>query len=62
MLGEVPVGQLLYRGAGIADGGYAFELTLPPRIGATLSAAQIMYYALERYRVGRDLGQMVDVA
>jgi len=62
MLGEVPVGQLLHRGAGIADGGYAFELTLPPRIGATLSAAQIMYYALERYRAGRDLGQMVEVA
>ena len=62
MLGEVSVGQLLYRGAGVADGGYAFELDLPPRVGATLSAAQVMYYALERYRAARELGEVVEVA
>ena len=61
MLGEVPVGHLVYRGA-IADGGYAFELELPPRLGATLSAAQVMYYALERYRAARQVGEMVEVA
>ena len=59
MLGEVSVGQLLCRGA---KDGYAFELVLPPRLGATLSAAQVMYYALERYRAARELGEMVEVA
>ena len=62
MLGEVSVGQMLYRSAGVADGGYAFELNLPPRIGATLSAAQVMYYALERYRAARDIGEIVEVS
>jgi hypothetical protein len=59
VLGDVSVGQLFYRGA---DDGYAFELDLPPRIGATLSAAQVMYYALERYRASREVGEMIEVA
>ena len=62
MLGEVPVGQLMYRGTGAAGSGYAFELNLPPRIGAPLSAAQVMYYALERYRAARAVGEMIEVA
>ena len=62
MLGEIPVGRLLYRGTGVADGAYAFELLLPPRIGAPLSAAQITYYALERYRASRERGEAMEVA
>jgi hypothetical protein len=62
MLGEIPVGQLMYRGAGVADGAYSFELLLPPRIGAPLSAAQVMYYALERCRASRELGEPMEVA
>ena len=59
VLGEVPVGQLFYRGT---DDGYAFELDLPPRIGATLSAAQVMYYALERSGVARSVSGPVEAA
>jgi hypothetical protein len=62
-IGEIPVGRLLYHhGVGHGDGAYAFELLLPPRIGAPLSAAQVMYRALERYRAVRDAGEVVDVA
>ncbi len=57
-LGDVPVGRLLVRHAGgatndasYASGAHAFELFLPPRVGATLSAAQVVYYALERRRL-----------
>ena len=62
-LGDVPVGRLLYRPAqdGI-DGAYAFELMLPPRTGAPLSAAQVMYYALERHQAVRDAATIGDVA
>jgi hypothetical protein len=62
MLGEISIGRLLYRGTGAADGAYAFELLLPPRIGAPLSAAQVMYYALERHRAAREVGGMIEVA
>lgn len=48
MLGDVPVGELLHHGSAMEDGTYAFELLLPPRIGAPLSAAQVMHNALER--------------
>jgi hypothetical protein len=62
-LGEVAVGRLWYRhGRTPYDGAYAFELALPPRIGATLSAAQVMYYALERDRAARDARTVPDVA
>ena len=37
MLGDVSVGQRFYEGS---DDGYAFELDLPPRIAATLSAGR----------------------
>jgi hypothetical protein len=57
-LGDVPVGRLLVRGAdggtslgSYASGAHAFELFLPPRLGATLSAAQVVYYALDRRRL-----------
>lgn len=57
-LGDVPIGRLLVRDAGggtshasDASGAHAFELFLPPRLGATLSAAQVVYYALERRRL-----------
>ena len=59
LVGEVSVGQLFYRGIG---DGYAFELDLPPRLGATLSAAQVMYYALERSGVARSVGGPVEAA
>jgi hypothetical protein len=59
MLGDVPVGQLYYGGI---DDGYAFELDLPPRIGATLSAAQVMYYALERFRAAREVAGPIEAA
>jgi hypothetical protein len=59
MAGDVSVGQLFYRGA---DDGFAFELALPPRIGATLSAAQVMYYALERSGATRAVGGPIEAA
>jgi hypothetical protein len=62
MLGEVPIGRLLYRGTAVTDGAYAFELVLPPRTGAPLSAAQVMYYALERYRAARAVREMAETA
>lgn len=62
-LGDVSIGRLLYRPArGGLDGAYAFELLLPPRIGAPLSAAQVMYYALERHQAVRDATTIGDVA
>src|SRR5262245_38713172 len=62
MVGDVPIGRLLHRGTGFTDGNCAFELLLPPRIGAPLSAAQVMYYALERYRASRERGEAIEVA
>ena len=49
-LGDVSVGRLFPHG-GDLDGGdeYAFELLLPPRVGASVSVAQIMYLALVHY-------------
>jgi hypothetical protein len=54
-LGDVSVGRLFPQ-AGDSDGGgeYAFELLLPPRVGTSISAAQVMYLALMRHGV---LGQ-----
>jgi hypothetical protein len=52
-LGEIPVGRLLtadYDGGPGSAGGSAFELILPPRLGSTLSAAQVAYHALDRRR------------
>ena len=49
-LGDVSVGRLLPHGDDSDAGGeYAFELLLPPRVGASISAAQIMYLALMRH-------------
>jgi len=51
-LGDIPVGRLLTRDLdGGAAAAHGFELFLPPRVGATLSAAQVVYYALERNRM-----------
>jgi hypothetical protein len=61
MLGDVPVGELFYHGSAAAEGAYAFELILPPRIGAPLSAAQVMYNALERNRAAHEIRE-VEVA
>jgi hypothetical protein len=49
-LGDVSVGRLFPHG-GDSGGGqeYAFELLLPPRVGASVSAAQVMYLALTRH-------------
>jgi hypothetical protein len=59
MVGEVSVGRLF---SGGIDDGYAFELDLPPRLGATLSAAQVMYYALERSGATRPVGGPIEAA
>lgn len=54
-LGDVPVGRLLHHDAEAGGrGSYAFELLLPPRVGAPISAAQVMYHALERHRAVRE--------
>ena len=54
-LGDVSVGRLLAHG-GDPEGGenYAFELLLPPRVGESISAAQIMYLALKRHGQFRE--------
>jgi hypothetical protein len=54
-LGNVSVGRLLPH-SGDVNGGdeYAFELLLPPRVGASVSAAQIMYLALIRHGLIRE--------
>ena len=55
ILGDVPVGRLWHHGdATDGRGDYAFELRLPPRVVASISAAQVMYHALERHRAVRD--------
>lgn len=54
-LGGVPIGRLLpHDNEARASGGYDFELLLPPRMGASISAAQVMYHALERHRAVRE--------
>ena len=54
-LGDVPVGRLLpHRGDSDDGGDYAFELLLAPRVGASVSAAQIMYLALARHGLLQD--------
>jgi len=40
---------------GVTDGLFGFELWLPPRIGAALSAAQVVHYALARHRQLRGM-------
>jgi hypothetical protein len=56
-VGGVAIGRLLsgpeHRLAN--NGSYAFELNLPPRIGAALSAAQVIDQALIRHREVREL-------
>ena len=51
-LGEVAIGRLLSepRSAQGTDPRHGFELTLPPRIGAALTAAQIVDGVLRRHR------------
>ena len=63
-LGEIPVGRVLASVQndefdGVDVGSYSFELVLPPRLGSTLSAAQVAYNALERHRALRALEQAV---
>ena len=48
-LGDVSIGRLFRQGDDSEGSGeYAFELLLPPRVGASISAAQVMYLALMR--------------
>jgi hypothetical protein len=56
-LGGVAIGRLVSGSEDrIATGGsHGFELTLPPRIGAALSAAQVIDQALGRHRQLRGL-------
>jgi hypothetical protein len=56
-VGGIAIGRLL---SGLEDriatgGSHGFELTLPPRIGAALSAAQVIDQALTRHRKLREL-------
>lgn len=56
-LGGVAIGRLV---SGSDDhiapsGSHGFELTLPPRVGAALSAAQVIDQALTRHRQLREL-------
>lgn len=52
-LGDVAIGRLLSGAPSPADteSRHGFELTLPPRIGAALTAAQVVDGALRRHRV-----------
>ena len=57
MLGDVPIGRLV---CGLADQApdsraHGFELLLPPRVGAALTAAHVIDQALERHRDLRAL-------
>ena len=48
-LGDVSIGRLFRQGGDFEGGGeHAFELLLPPRVVASISAAQVMYLALTR--------------
>jgi hypothetical protein len=56
-LGGISIGRLV---SGLEDriatsGSHGFELTLPPRIGAALSAAQVIDQALTRHQKLREL-------
>lgn len=60
-LGDVPVGRLLAHDVGSdvrERGTYAFELLLPPRVGSSISAAQVVHNALERHRAVRAARQV----
>ena len=52
-LGEIPIGSLVPHAhdASSSATGFDFELLLPPRLVSTLSAAQVIYRALERHGV-----------
>ena len=54
-LDDVSVGRLFPHGDDSDGGGeYAFELHLPPRVGASIGAAQVMYLALMRRGLIRE--------
>ena len=54
-LGDVSVGRLLPHSAHLNGASeYAFELLLPPRVGASVGGAQIMYLALVRHGLIRE--------
>jgi hypothetical protein len=56
-LGGVAIGRLVSVSTDlvVTGGSHGFELTLPPRIGAALSAAQVIDQALTRHRQLREL-------
>lgn len=59
ILGDVPVGRLLSLGDDLGEReAYAFELLLPPRVGSSISAAQVVHHALERHRAARATEQV----
>jgi hypothetical protein len=57
MLGGVVIGRLLSTASGDSGGHHGFELTLPPRIGAALTAAQIVDATLDRHRAVAELNR-----
>ena len=56
-LGGVAIGGVVSSRAndGVTDGSFGFDLRLPPRIGAPLSAAQVIHHALVRHGQSREL-------
>lgn len=56
-LGDVAIGRLVSEPADYTTDGasHGFELLLPPRIGAVLTAAHIIHQALVRHRALRSL-------
>ncbi|HKN68252.1 MAG TPA: hypothetical protein VJW73_18330 [Gemmatimonadaceae bacterium] len=56
-LGDVAIGRLVSGPADLApeSGSHGFELLLPPRVGAALTAAHIIDQALVRHRTLRSL-------
>lgn len=61
-LGGVVIGQLLSAPADGHAGHHGFELTLPPRIGAALTAAHVVDAALIRHRAFTQLERFAAAA
>ena len=57
LLDGVPVGRIIQPAKALPQGGYGFELLLPPGVStvAGIGAAQVIYTALVRRAVLRDV-------
>lgn len=61
-LGGVVIGRLLWADADGHEGQHGFELTLPPRIGAALTAAHVVDAALGRHRAFTQLERVASAS